>query len=61
MSADVVIFHSSEVNDPTLLAEGWYIGTPRGDTLTTEGAIGPFPTQKAAAAAAATGAWLRSG
>lgn len=61
MSADIFLFHSDEVNDPALLAPGWYIGTaePGAEALTTEGAIGPYPTNNDAARAMASGAYLK--
>lgn len=59
MSTDLVLFHSSEADDPHALPTGWYIGFPTGDTLTTDGAQGPFETRADAAHAAASGAYLR--
>jgi hypothetical protein len=58
MSADIGLFHSSEVDDQSLLAIGWYIGIFTGEDLTTDGAIGPYETQADAAKALSSGEWL---
>lgn len=54
MSADVMVFHSSEVDPP--LPEGWYIGS---EDLAVE-PVGPYETKALAAAGAARGDWLKS-
>jgi len=46
MSATPAVFHSSDVDNQTLLAEGWYIGFIVGGDLTTEGAVGPYRTER---------------
>lgn len=58
MSADIVVFHSSEADDPALLVEGWYVGTIEGDVLTTEDARGPYETKQDAARAMTKGVWI---
>ncbi len=60
MSADVAVFHSSEVNDQTILCEGWYIGQWLGESLTADDAIGPYDSEKAALKAMSNGEWIRT-
>lgn len=59
MSTERTVFHSFEVDDPTLLAEGWYVGaTFNGDTLCAdEGCVGPYPTREDAELIAARADW----
>ena len=59
MSADIAIFHSSEVDDAELLREGWYVGAFCGDTLTAGNAVGPYATESRALQAMASGNYLR--
>jgi hypothetical protein len=58
MSADITVFHSEEVDDRTLLLPGRYIGEVRGDTLTTDGAIGPYATEADAQRGICAGQWM---
>jgi len=44
MSQNVAVFHSSEVDDASLLADGYYVGFVRYGSLTADGALGPFAT-----------------
>ena len=43
MSADIGVFHSSEMDDASLLPEGWYIGAMRENVV--EEATGPYLTE----------------
>ena len=51
MRTERTVFHSSEVDDPTLLAEGWYIGAFHGTLYADESCAGPYPTYGAASEA----------
>jgi len=45
----LTIFHSSEVDDVRILADGWYIGLADDDgNMTTDFARGPYYTDEAA-------------
>ncbi len=49
MSADVFVFHSSEVDDPALLRDGWYIvRTYSDDAPLADDAVGPYTTEREA-------------
>jgi hypothetical protein len=62
MSSDVFVFHSSEVDDQSLVAargRGWYVGSAVDDTLLfTDACAGPYATQSAATLAMRSGAWI---
>lgn len=41
----LAVFHSSQVDDPNILADGWWIGkvsSDDGTSMTTDGARGPY-------------------
>ena len=61
MSADAFVFHSSEADAPARIPPGWYIGFADGSgTLTTDGAIGPYPDEPDALEDIRSGAYLRT-
>ena len=64
MSHDYAAFHSTECDDPTFLAEGWYIGPMDADGIIaddwTNDFSGPYQTERAALAALQSGEWIRA-
>lgn len=58
MSVDVAVFHSDEVDDRSLLAFGWYVGSFRCGVLVCDGAVGPFADESEAVKAMVAGVWL---
>ena len=48
MSADISVFHSSEMDAAYALPEGWYVGAFRGNAHCEE-ATGPYPDERTAA------------
>ena len=59
MSADIVIVHSEEADDPTALAFGYYIGPIEEDgSLVTHRLVGPYPNEGAAVAGMRRGDWI---
>lgn len=61
MSADVGVFHGSEIDDRSLLPgefDAWYIGVFGPGTNEAEEIIGPYPTKGEAVEALLAGAYL---
>lgn len=59
MSADIGVFHSSEVDDPTILPVGWYIGASRDGVLyADDSCVGPYDSHNDAIAAMHIGDYL---
>ena len=63
MSADISIFHSSELDDPRLLAEGFYVGAfpPGSDgagAVDLANVRGPYLTKHEAMSAMIERVWL---
>lgn len=61
MSHDISVFHSSEVDDPAVLAPsgpGWYIGGFIQNSNELAEASGPYPTEAEALAGMVRGDWL---
>lgn len=63
MSADIAVFHGSEIDDRSLLPgefDAWYIGVFAGDENEASEIIGPYATKAEAAEAMVLGVWVQS-
>lgn len=60
MSGALSIFHSTEIDEDTGVAVGWYVGEcdTAGDMIFDDGCAGPYATEAQARDAMTSGAWI---